>query len=100
MANTDSDYNIFGGGNPAVTPDDGSTFYTLAQWQAQSHESHSLMATLASLFVNASSADYHLLSTSPAIDKGQTLAAVTADMDGNARPLGPASDIGCYEFPK
>ena len=100
VGNTNSDYNIFGGGNPVVTPDDGSTFYTLAQWQAQSHETYSFGATLASLFVNASSADYHLLSTSPAIDKGQTLATVTADMDGNARPLGPASDVGCYEFPK
>jgi parallel beta-helix repeat protein len=99
VANTDSDYNIYGGGTFAITPDDGSTFYTLAQWQGQGHEAHSFAATLASLFVSPSTGNYHLLSGSPAIDKGQTLAAVTTDMDGNVRPQGSASDIGCYEFP-
>jgi hypothetical protein len=99
VANTDSDYNIFGGGNYAITPDDGSTFNTLAQWQAQNHERHSFVAALSSLFVNASADDYHLSATSPAIDRGQTLAIVTTDIEGNARPEGPASDIGCYEFP-
>jgi len=100
IANTDSDHNIFGGGNVAITPDDGSTFYTLAQWQAQGHEAHSFVATLASLFVNPSSGNYHLLAGSPAIDHGQTLAAVTTDLDRNKRPQGTASDIGCYEFPE
>jgi hypothetical protein len=90
---------IFGGGNYAITPDDGSTFNTLAQWQAQNHERHSFVAALSSLFVNASADDYHLSATSPAIDRGQTLAIVTTDKEGNARPEGAASDIGCYEFP-
>ncbi|HLN02906.1 MAG TPA: right-handed parallel beta-helix repeat-containing protein [Bryobacteraceae bacterium] len=99
VANTDSDYNIFGGGTYAITPDDGTTFYTLAEWQAQGHEAHSFVATLASLFVNPSAGNYHLLAGSPAIDAGQTLAAVTTDMDGEKRPQGTASDIGCYEFP-
>ena len=100
IANTDSGYNTFGGGNFAVTPDDGSTFYTLAQWQAQNHEAHSFVAALSSLFVNAAADDYRLLATSPAIDTGQTLSTVTTDIEGNARPQGAASDIGCYEFPK
>jgi parallel beta-helix repeat protein len=99
IANTDSDYNIYGGGNVAVTPDDGTTFYSLAQWHALNHEAHSFTAAIASLVVNASAGDYHLLASSPAIDKGQTLSAVTTDMDGNTRPQGVTSDIGCYEFP-
>jgi parallel beta-helix repeat protein len=97
VANTDSDYNIFGGGNFAVTPDEGSTFLRLTQWQAQGHETHSLTSTAAALFANLAGNDYSLPATSPAIDKGQTVAAVTSDILGNARPQGPAPDIGCYE---
>lgn len=100
IANTDTDYNIYGGGNFAVTPDDGTTFYTLAQWQGLGYEAHSFTATLASLFVDPLEGDYHLLADSPAIDAGETLAAVTADLDGNVRPQGAASDIGCYEYPQ
>jgi hypothetical protein len=100
VAGTDSAYNIFGGGNWAATPDDGNTFYSLSQWQALGHEQHSFVATLSSLFVNPSSNDYHLLATSPAVDAGQTLAAVPTDAEGRPRPEGVASDIGCYEYPK
>ena len=101
VTNTNSDYNVFGGaGNWAVTPDDGNTFLTLAGWQAQGQEPHSFTATQASLFVSPSAANYHLLAGSPAIDKGQTIASVTTDLDGNKRPQGAASDIGCYEFPE
>ena len=97
VADTDSDYNIFGGGNTAITSDDGDTFLTLAQWQVQGHEAHSFTATSSALFVNAGAADYSLSATSPAIDKGQTLATVTSDIVGTPRPQGAASDIGCYE---
>jgi len=100
VAGADSGYNIFGGANVAVTPDDGNTFYSLSQWQALGHEQHSFVATLSSLFVNPSSNDYHLLATSPAVDAGQTLAAVPTDAEGRPRPEGVASDIGCYEYPK
>jgi parallel beta-helix repeat protein len=93
VANTDSDYNIM----DRVTPDDGDTVYTLAQWQALGHEPHSLSAPLASLFVDADAGDYHLAPASPAIDTGQTLAEVPVDIEGNLRPAGLASDIGAYE---
>jgi hypothetical protein len=100
VADTDSDYNIFGGGNWAATPDDGTTFYTLSQWQSLGHDPHSFVATLSSLFVNPSANDYRLLATSPAVDAGQTLPSVTTDIEGTPRPQGTAWDIGCYEYPK
>jgi len=93
VTSTDSDYNIM----DRVTPDDGNTVYTLAQWQAMGHEPHSLSVPLANLFVNPAIADYHLVAASPAIDAGQTLADVTVDIEGNPRPAGAASDIGAYE---
>jgi len=48
--------------------------------------------------LNASAADYHLTPSSPAIDKGTLLPAVTTDLEGNPRPSGIAHDIGAYEF--
>jgi hypothetical protein len=50
------------------------------------------------LFVNVAAFDFHLQATSPAIDAGQTLALVTIDFDGRARPRGAAFDIGAFEF--
>jgi hypothetical protein len=42
--------------------------------------------------------DYHLQSTSPAINAGTISGAPTTDFDGNARPQGALYDIGAYEF--
>lgn len=50
------------------------------------------------LFVAAGSANFHLQSVSPAIDKGTTISALTTDIDGNGRPQGTAYDIGAYEY--
>jgi hypothetical protein len=52
------------------------------------------------LFVNYQangSGDYHVQSTSPAIDKGLSASAPTTDLDGKVRPQGAAFDIGAYE---
>jgi hypothetical protein len=49
-------------------------------------------------FVNPSIADFHLQSTSPAIDAGATLTEVTTDFEGTSRPRGAAYDIGAFEF--
>jgi hypothetical protein len=49
-------------------------------------------------FVNAGANDFHLQSGSPAVDSGMTLAAVTTDIDGNARPQGSAFDLGAREY--
>lgn len=51
-------------------------------------------------FTNASGKDYHILTGSPAIDKGMDMRSygVTVDIDGVGRPQGSAVDIGAYEF--
>jgi hypothetical protein len=42
--------------------------------------------------------DYHVYSSSPAIDRGTTTKAPTIDFAGVARPRGAAPDIGAYEY--
>ncbi len=49
-------------------------------------------------FVDATSNDFHLLSTSPATDKGSPTAAPSFDFDGNSRPRGNGYDIGAFEY--
>ncbi len=90
-----SDYNVV---MDRFTTDGGNTIKTLAQWQtATGQDKHSLVATPSQLFVNAAANDYHLSSTSPAIDRGTSQNAPTTDLDGNARPAGAGWDIGAYE---
>ena len=95
-ANTDSDYNIFGG-TCDVTTNDGDTLFTLAQWQALVHEPHSFCANISNVVVNPL-VDYHLKTNSLAIDAGLTLTNVTTDSEWLTRPAGKAGDIGAYEF--
>ncbi len=47
---------------------------------------------------NHNSNDYHLQSTSPAVNAGATLNEVLIDFDGVSRPQGTAYDIGAFEF--
>src|SRR6185437_10524670 len=82
--NTDSDYNVL----DRVSTDGGNSTISLSTWKASGHETHSLSATPAQLFVSAAGNDYHLSATSPAVDKGVTLASVTTDLEGNPRPQG------------
>src|SRR5439155_352799 len=49
-------------------------------------------------YTGESTGDYHLQSSSPAINVGTSNAAPTYDYDGNARPQGGAWDIGTYEY--
>ena len=49
------------------------------------------------LFTNISGKDFHIQSTSPAIDAGLTV-ALPRDHDGISRPQGSAYDIGAYEY--
>jgi hypothetical protein len=49
-------------------------------------------------WVNPFSGDFHLESTSPAIDAADPAATETVDFDGTARPQGAGRDIGAFEF--
>ena len=49
-------------------------------------------------FVNAAGGNYALFTGSPAIDAGETIAAVTDDFAGTARPQGAAYDLGAIEY--
>lgn len=42
--------------------------------------------------------DFNLNVSSAAIDNGETLQSVLFDINGNIRPFGAKSDIGCYEW--
>lgn len=49
-------------------------------------------------FYNYAAYDFNLVSTSPAIDKGDNAYAPSTDIVGTDRPQGVASDIGAYEY--
>jgi hypothetical protein len=52
-----------------------------------------------SWFVDAANADLHVISpTRQVIDRAGALAQVPADIDGDARPAGPAPDVGADEY--
>ena len=73
-------------------------FASLANWQT----AYTVPQDASSLQANPNhfspTADLHLLGSSPNIDTGTTVAAVTVDIDNEARPNGPAYDIGADEF--
>jgi len=48
-------------------------------------------------FADAANGDYHLKAGSPGENAGTTLTLVADDMDGTARPVGSAYDIGALE---
>jgi len=49
------------------------------------------------MFVNAATSDYHLVTGSFAVDKGDTADYPATDLDGVTRFLGSAPDAGAYE---
>jgi chitodextrinase len=48
-------------------------------------------------YADANNGDLHLLSTSPAIDRGDTADYLPKDIDGQSRPMGSAPDAGADE---
>ncbi len=95
---TDSDYNAFGGGR-FVSTDGESTRISMDAWIASGHETHSLASvSLPALFANEAGGDYRLKTDSPLTDRALQLNYVPVDILGTARPVGPAPDIGAYEY--
>jgi hypothetical protein len=91
-----SDYNVL---MNRLLVDDVIPMNTLSQWQtATGQDRHSLVATPAQLFVNATNGDYHLVPGSPAVDMGTVQLVPSRDLAGNSRPRGAGIDIGAYEY--
>lgn len=75
----------------------GDEDYSLAEFQSQTgQEAGSIFAE--PMFVDAAGHDFHLQSTSTAINAGVALFHLSDDFDGNTRPQGAGYDIGAYEY--
>jgi parallel beta-helix repeat protein len=95
-----SDHNAIGN---RFSLDGGQTAIGFASWKkATGQDSHSVILVdrddLDRLFVNRANGDYHLISTSIAIDHGTASGAPVTDCEGQVRPAGEGYDIGSYEF--
>lgn len=95
VAGFSSDNNVVVG---RFSTDGGKSTISLAQWQRLGYDKQSIIASPAALFVDVAANNYRLRSGSAAIDTGATLALVTTDISGVARPQGPRHDIGCHEY--
>jgi hypothetical protein len=72
--------------------------YSLIKPQATAPTGSNLLINIAPGFVNPSAGDFHLMSTSPAIDAADPAATISADYDGTPRPQGARRDIGAFEY--
>jgi len=73
--------------------------YTAAELEAGAFGAGNLSA--APSFVRpawGTAGDFHLLAGSPLLDAGTANGAPALDLDGGARPVGAAYDIGAYEY--
>ena len=91
-----SDYNILQkSGTETYISVSGTSYSTLAAWQATGQDTHSTTAN--PLWANASGGDFHLLAGSPAIDTGTNFGYLE-DLDGSSVPQGAGPDMGAYEY--
>src|SRR5262249_38629981 len=96
-----SDYNLLlpVGNWGVATNEDTAVYYSLSAWRAASgNDMHS--AGVVAQFVSPTGApfDFHLLSTSLAIDSGVDRPDVPIDLEGHSRPYHLRWDMGCYEW--
>ena len=87
-----SDYNDFYQDGVGTFNINGVSYANLAAWQAIGQDAHSISGD------PLLKADYSLNTNSPCVDKGVTVATVTTDYIGTARPQGSAYDIGSFEL--
>jgi hypothetical protein len=60
-------------------------------------DDHNMAATIED-FVDAASGNHHLVESSSAIDAASVISGVSLDIDGLARIVGPAPDLGAHEY--
>ena len=75
-----------------------STDFSLNTGVTSDHHIEVDMDELSTYFANPSEGDYHLKSTSPAVDAGGAENAPDIDIEGTKRPQGTAWDVGAYEY--
>jgi len=95
-AGFESDYNVVV--DRFAADGEGDTILDLVEWQALGYDQNSFISNSSQLFINAGVNDYHLKTSSPAIDQGIALGDVLTDLEGHPRPAGAGYDIGAYEF--
>ncbi|MBN1150907.1 right-handed parallel beta-helix repeat-containing protein [candidate division WOR-3 bacterium] len=105
-ANYFGDYNLFHNNDQsraisvAYTDEFSLTDIANGLWTTYSgQDSHSIVVyDAANIFVDMVLHNFHLLSSSPAIDSASPAYAPSWDFDGNPRPFGTGFDIGAYEY--
>jgi hypothetical protein len=101
VQNNISDYNLYFGGNPDYFNRAYSQNRTLDEWRSYTGQDlHSFisdpkLANESGKYNNPS--DFHLQSTSPAIDSGADV-GLAKDYEGTPVPQGAATDIGAFEY--
>jgi hypothetical protein len=88
------DYNGFYGNETDISWKDSSLSVSQVA-SSTTNERHSIHASPS--FVSAGS-DFHLISSSPMIDKGVSISLFNTDKDGVARTSNASYDIGAYEY--
>ena len=73
----------------------GTWYDSLSAWETASGQTGNLSSD--PLFLNLSTRDFHLISSSPGVDAGVDV-GVTVDYAGDPRPRKSAYDIGAYEY--
>ncbi len=91
-----TDYNLYYRNGGSAVVNWAGTNYSLPQYVANTTNGDNSFEN-DPLFVSADS-DFHLQSTSLAIDSGTSSLASSVDYDGNTRSQGLGYDIGAYEF--
>ncbi len=92
-----SDYNIV---INSFSDDAGGNFMDFEEWQDLGYDLNSTLADpLDEIFIDEDGEDYHLLSTSQAVDAANAgfSSGIDEDIEENPRPVGSAFDIGAYE---
>ena len=89
-----SDYNLFAQPPRFVRAPDQTITYD--EWQATGRDLHSVTGD--PMFENPAAGDYRLRPDSPAIDAFAGAETLSSDFDRRPRPVGPALDLGAFEF--
>ena len=105
-SNYQGDYNLFhitSDGRMIAVGYEDEFFLTDVEsgsWTTYSNQdSHSVVVhELSEIFVAPASFDFHILSTSSAVDTGVSTNAPNEDFDGDSRPQGAGYDIGADEY--